>query len=57
MSKKEEAYMKRFAQDGFSTYESEAHSTGMIMLKNDNKLSKVITKWINTYFKNTSIAE
>ena len=50
-SKMAEAYLKRFAQNEFSTYESEAHSTGMLMLKNDDKLSLIITKWICQYLK------
>lgn len=42
-------YLKKFAQAGFVTYTSEARSTGMIMLKNDNSLAKIITGWIQEY--------
>lgn len=42
-------YLKRFAQSAFMTYTSEAKSTGMIMLKNDTSLSKIITSWIKEY--------
>ena len=42
-------YLKKFAQAAFMTYTSEAKSTGMIMLKNDTSLAKIITSWINEY--------
>lgn len=48
-SKEDTEYLKRFAQDAFMTYTSEAKSTGMIMLKNDTSLSKIITSWIKEY--------
>ena len=42
-------YLKKFAQAAFIMYTSEAKSTGMIMLKNDNSLAKIITSWIQQY--------
>ena len=42
-------YLKRFAQATFVTYTSEAKSKGMIMLKNDPTLSKIITSWLKEY--------
>lgn len=42
-------YLKKFAQAAFMTYTSEAKSTGMIMLKNDTSLAKIITSWIKEY--------
>jgi len=49
--KESENYLKKFAQTNFATYVSESKSTGMIMLKNDKSLSKVIASWINEYLK------
>ena len=42
-------YLKKFAQAAFMTYTSEAKSTGVIMLKNDTSLAKIITSWIKEY--------
>ena len=42
-------YLKKFAQAAFVTYTSESRSTGMIMLKNDESLAKIITGWIREY--------
>lgn len=42
-------YLKKFAQAQFATYTSEAHSSGMLMLKNDKSLAKIITSWIKEY--------
>ncbi len=42
-------YLKKFAQAAFATYISEAKSTGMLMLKNDTSLAKIITTWISEY--------
>lgn len=49
MSKDAEKYLIKFAQNEFATYTSESKSTGMLMLKNDSKLAKVITEWIREY--------
>ena len=46
-----EAYLKKFSQSTFATYTSDARSKGMIMLKNDETLSKVITSLIAQYLK------
>ena len=46
-----EDYLKKFAQAAFVTYTSEARSTGMLMLKNDSSLAKIIATWINQYLK------
>lgn len=44
-------YLKKFAQSTFTEYTSESTSTGMLMLKNDKSLTKVITGWIGQYLK------
>lgn len=44
-----ENYLKKFAQATFVTYTSEAKSTGMLMLKNDRVLTKIITSWLKEY--------
>ncbi len=44
-------YLKKFSQSTFATYTSEARSTGMLMLKNDNTLARIITSWIKEYLK------
>ena len=44
-------YLKKFAQSTFATYTSDSRSTGMMMLKNDASLSRVITSWIGEYLK------
>lgn len=47
--KQSEEYLKRFSQSTFATYTSESRSNGMLMLKNDKSLSKIITSWIKEY--------
>lgn len=42
-------YLKKFAQSTFAVYTSESKSTGMIMLKNDTSLAKIIVSWIKEY--------
>lgn len=49
-SKDAQAYLKKFAQNGFAEYVSPAKTTGMMMLKNDEGLSKTIAEWISGYF-------
>ena len=49
MSKDAEAYLSKFAQDEFVTFTSESKSTGMLMLKNDPDLAKMISEWIFEY--------
>lgn len=44
-------YLKKFAQSTYAEYTSTSKSTGMLMLKNDESLSKVITEWISEYLK------
>ena len=46
-----EDYLKKFAQAAFVTYKSEARSMGMLMLKNDTSLAKIITAWVSEYLK------
>lgn len=48
---KAQDYLQRFAQAGFVTYVSEAHATGMLLLKNDKSLTNIITTWITDYLK------
>ena len=50
-SSKANSYLKRFAQSTFAEYVSESNSNGMMMLKNDTMLSKIINSWINEYLK------
>ena len=47
--KNAQEYLKKFAQAEFVTYTSEARSTGMLMLKNDESLAKIITQWLKEY--------
>lgn len=42
-------YLKKFAQSTFATYTSKSRSNGILMLKNDESLSKIITSWIKEY--------
>lgn len=51
MSKDAEAYLCKFAQDEFVTFVSESKSTGMLMLKNDPDLAKLITEWVFEYLQ------
>lgn len=49
MSKDAENYLMKFAQNEFMTFTSESKSTGMLMLKNDKGLSKMIAEWVSEY--------
>lgn len=49
-SQEAEAYLKRFAQKNFSTYVSPVRTSGMLLLKNDPELSRIIASWLNEYF-------
>ena len=49
--KKADEYLKKFAQSTYAEYTSKSNSTGMLMLKNDETLSSVISSWINQYLK------
>lgn len=44
-----ETYLKKFAQATFATYTSTARSNGMLMIKNDETLVKVIVSWLKQY--------
>jgi alpha-beta hydrolase superfamily lysophospholipase len=44
-------YLKKFAQSTYAEYISESKSTGMLLLKNDESLSSVISAWIQQYLK------
>ncbi len=46
-----QGYLSKFAQATFTEYISESTSTGMLLLKNDKSLIKVITEWIGQYLK------
>lgn len=46
-----EKYLKKFAQNGFESYTSPSNVSGMIILKNDPELKKIITEWIKQYLK------
>ena len=43
------AYLSKFAQSQFIDFVSESKTTGMMMLKNDPGLSKLIAEWISEY--------
>ena len=49
VSKKSQEYLKKFAQAGFVEYEANAKALGMLLLKKDPDLSKIITEWITQY--------
>ncbi len=49
MSKDAEIYLAKFVQDEFATFTSDSKSTGMLMLKNDPALSKLISEWVAEY--------
>lgn len=49
MSKDAEVYLAKFAQNEFLTFTSESKSTGMLMLKNDKGLSKMLAEWVSEY--------
>ena len=51
MSKDAESYLMKFAQDEFATYTSESKTTGMMMLKNDSGLAKMIAEWVGEYLQ------
>ena len=42
-------YLSKFAQNEFSVFTSTSKTTGMLMLKNDESLSKMIAEWISEY--------
>lgn len=48
-SKSAQDYLSRFAQAGFTTYESPAHALGMLLLKKDPELVKLIAEWVSQY--------
>ena len=49
--KKADKYLKKFAQSTYAEFTSSSATTGMIMLKHDEILSKVICAWIDEYIK------
>ena len=44
-----EKYLSRFAQSEFMSFISDSKTTGMLMLKNDPSLAKMIAEWIFEY--------
>ena len=48
-SKEAAEYLSKFAQNEFAVFTSSSKTTGMLMLKNDEDLSKMIAEWINEY--------
>lgn len=50
-SKKADAYLKKFAQSTFAEYTASSTASGMIMLKHDQFLGKIICSWIDEYLK------
>lgn len=48
-SKEAAAYLSKFAQCEFAEFTSDSKSTGMLMLKNDERLSRMIAEWIGEY--------
>lgn len=49
MSKDAEKYLMKFAQDEFITFTSDSKTTGMLMLKNDPGLAKMLSEWVTEY--------
>ena len=49
VSKQASDYLSKFAQSNFSEYKSESQRTGMLMLKNDTGLTRLIISWISQY--------
>lgn len=49
ISKDASNYLSKFAQANFVGYTSDSQTTGMLMLKNDTRLSKIIAEWISQY--------
>lgn len=50
IAKEASDYLSKFAQAHFVEYTSDSKTSGMLMLKNDESLSRVITEWISGYF-------
>lgn len=50
-SEKVEKYLEKFAQSTFVTYKSDSKSIGMLLLKNDPPLVKIILGWLQDYLK------
>lgn len=48
-SQEDEKYLKRFAQKEFLNYVSPAKTSGMLLLKNDPEVTRLITKWLSEY--------
>lgn len=48
-SKEAARYLSKFAQAEFAGFTSDSKSTGMLMLKNDQGLSRMISEWIFEY--------
>ena len=49
--KNADKYLKKFAQSTYAEYDSVSATTGMIMIKHDEMLSRIICAWIDQYFK------
>lgn len=49
--KNADAYLRKFAQATYVEFSSFASSTGMLLLKNDESLTEMITSWIVQYLK------
>ena len=47
--KEAEKYLSKFAQNEFMSFTSDSKTTGMLMLKNDPSLSKMIAEWVFEY--------
>ena len=50
-SRRDNRYLKKFAQATYAEYTSSSTSTGMLMFKHDETLAKVIVSWIGEYLK------
>ncbi len=48
-AQRDEAYLKKFAQKNFANYVSPAKTSGMLLLKNDPELSRIIAAWLDEY--------
>lgn len=50
-AKQTNEYLKKFAQSTYVEYESTANSNCMLLIKNDEAVSKIITEWVAEYLK------
>lgn len=50
-SQKASEYLKRYAQNNYTDYISKTNSSGMVMLKNDPDIKRIIKEWVIQYLQ------